>query len=451
MAQRFDLLILGTGPAASRIASACAGKLRVAMVDAREFGGTCALRGCNPKKVFTRAAELADWNRRSQGQLISFSKSQIDWRQLVDFKRTFTDPVPEKSAAGYREQGIALFHGTARFTGRQSIDVAGQELAAETIVICTGAEPVKLNLDGEQHLTQSDQFMELDALPRRIVFLGGGYISFEFAHVAHRADAEVTVLELEPRPLAGFEGDLVEKLVAYSRELGLAIQTRTEVQRIVAQSDGSLEVVARGQDGGEQSLRADMVVHGGGRVPALEALNLAAADIEAGDNGVKVNDYLQCMTNPHVYAAGDAADTPQPKLSPVANQQGRTVAANILEGNRHKPDYGVVPRVVFTVPELASIGLTEDEASERSLKFKVQQDEMTDWTSIRKLGGPVAAYKVLIDQETDRLLGAHLLGPGAAETINLFALAIKFELTASQLKSVLFAFPTHAADVRTML
>lgn len=451
--QHFDLIVLGSGPSASRIVEACAEKFRTAVVDARALGGTCALRGCNPKKVLVRAAQLKDWCDRSDGQLISSGGTKIDWGQLIEFKRTFTDPVTPGTKKKYAEMGIAMFEAPATFTGPNSIRVGEEELEADKIVICTGAKPAPLNIEGEEHLTLSDEFLEMDQLPKRLVFVGGGYISFEFAHVAQRAGAEVCILETAPQPLGGFESDLVAKLVEHSRSLGMRIETNMQVRKIEPRPEGAFTVIAS-KDGKQVAFEADAVIHGAGRVPAIAELDLPKGDVKFDDTGILVNRSMRSVSNPRVYAAGDCVSTKQPKLTPVANEQGQTVARNLLdedENPQHAPDYGVVPHVVYTVPGLASIGLSEAEARNERFDFEVRSGEMSDWSSLRKVGRPPAFYKLLIDKSTDQLLGAHLLAPHAEDTINLFALAMKFELTATQIKSTLFAFPSFTSDVRQML
>jgi len=450
MPQNFDIVLLGTGPSSSRIAEACAKKFRVAVVDKRAVGGECALRGCNPKKVFVRAAELVDRTKRSQGKLIGSCDATIDWPTLIAFKRTFTDPVPPKTREKYEQQGITVFQDAARFIGSQTLAIGDQQITADRIVICTGANPAPLNIEGEDLLTYSDEFMEPDELPQRLLFVGGGYISFEFAHVAARAGADVTIIDRNPRPLKGFEPDLVDRLVDYSRSIGIEVELNTEIRRIDKSSGGECIVtVATGDD--ERQVIVDAVLHGAGRAPSIDGLDLDAANIEADEHGIRVNEFLQSVSNPHVYAAGDVVASDQPKLTPVANQQGRVVSLNLRGRNKHKPDYGVVPKVVFTVPALASIGLTEEQATERNLNFEIRGGDMSNWTSIKKIGADCAAYKVLVDKQSDRILGAHLLAPDAAETINLFAFAMKFQHTAKELKSVLFTFPTFCADVRNMI
>src|SRR5919108_5242081 len=209
MTKNFDLIVIGTGAAASTIAYKCrSAGWEVAIIDSRPFGGTCALRGCDPKKVLVGAAELMDWNNRMIGKAISSKGIQIDWPALMRFKRTFTDPVPKNREKGFSDAGIAVFHGWACFVNQTTIKVSGDMLIGRYVVIATGAKPAKLNISGEEYLTTSDQFLELERLPQRIAFVGGGYISFEFAHVSARAGAQAMILSRHA-PLGQFEQDLV--------------------------------------------------------------------------------------------------------------------------------------------------------------------------------------------------------------------------------------------------
>lgn len=449
--EKHDLFILGTGPAATRIAPKCAeAGWRVGIVDPRPYGGTCALRGCNPKKVFVRAAELCDWIRRAEGTGVRAEGVGIDWTELVRFKRTFTDPITPGKEDKFGSAGIAQYHGHPRFIAPNRIAIDDQELEADKFVVATGAKPSELNIPGEELLTTSDDFLELDSLPQRILFVGGGYVTFEFAHVAARAGADVTIVEIGERPLVKFDPDLVDCLVDRSRELGVELHTSTEVKGIEKGSDGVLavEVDANGE---RRTLQADLVVHGAGRTPNTNGLGLDSGNIRYGSQGIEVNEFLQSVSNPDVYAAGDVAATVAPPLSPVASHEGRVVAKNLLEGNLHHCDYGTVPSVVFSVPALAAVGLREAEAESQSFDYVVKAGDRRDDNSMKKVGETHARYKLLIEKQTDQLLGAHLLGPDAAETINLFALAMKHGITATDMKATLFAFPTLGHGIRSMI
>src|SRR5690348_17134989 len=228
----FDLVVVGTGSSGNAAALRCArAGWRVAVVDRLPYGGTCALRGCDPKKVLVGAAEAIDWMERMQGSGIA-GDSHIDWPELMRFKRTFTQPVPQEREAALRELGIATYHGEARFTGAATLDLAGEPATARHVVLATGARPATLHLQGEDHLITSTNFLDLEAMPPRIAFVGGGYIAFEFAHVAVRAGAAVTILQRGPRVLTGFEPGLVDRVVEVSREIGIDVRMDTAVHGI---------------------------------------------------------------------------------------------------------------------------------------------------------------------------------------------------------------------------
>src|SRR5216683_2371159 len=270
----YDLVVIGSGTAA-QVASARVRKAgrTVAVVDHRPFGGTCALRGCDPKKMLLSGAEAIDVARRMQGRGVT-GELRISWPELIAFKRTFTDPVPQKQEAHYAARGIDVFHGLARFTGSDAVSVAGQELKAGHILIATGARPVPLRLPGAEHIITSDRFLELESLPRRIVLIGGGYIAAEFSHIAARAGAQVTVLQRGDRMLPHFE-------------------------------------------------------------PDLEELDLATGHVAVGNGRLELNEYLQSVSNPLVYAAGDAASM-GPPLTPVrwtARFGVSNFMANIIKSN----------------------------------------------------------------------------------------------------------------------
>lgn len=446
--KRYNLAIIGTGTAAMvaamRVRSA---GWTVAVIDHRPFGGTCALRGCDPKKMLVSGASAADHARRMHGKGI-VGETDIDWPALIAFKRTFTDPIPEKNQQRYMGKGIDTFHGLARFVGRQTLDIDGESLEADHILIASGAEPMKLGIAGEEHLVTHEEFLEMEALPRRIVIVGGGFIAFEFAHVARRAGADVTILEQGERVLGPFDPDLVGWLAAKSRDLGIEIHTGTAVESIARDSDGfTVHATANGQAG---IFKANLVVHGAGRVPALGALDLDAAGVEQERGRLKLNKFLQSTSNPAVYAAGDAA-LMGPPLTPVSSHDAKVVTSNLLNGNKQEPNYTGMPSVVFTIPPLAAVGLSEAEAHRQGYKFRVRSEKASDWFTARQAAEPTYAFKVMVDEETDRVLGAHLLGPHADEVINIFALAIRHGLTAEQLKTTMFAYPTGASDIGYML
>ena len=366
------------------------------------------------------------------------------------FKRTFTDPVPNRQEQSFVKAGMAPFHGRARFVDRTTVQIGDDVLEGRQVVVAAGAMPRPLGIPGEEHVTTSEQFLELEKLPGRIVFIGGGYISFEFAHIALRAGAEVTILHRGDRPLEGFDPDLVDQLVRRTKRLGGKVEVNVEVAAIEKSAD-KLLVRTSTASGQEQIFEADLVVHGAGRVPEIEDLNLAAAGIEAEERGVRVNEYLQSISNPAVYAAGDAAASGNPPLTPVAGYEGRIVASNLLKGNHRKVSQIAVPTVVFTIPPLAAIGLSEKRAQERGLRFKVNRHDTSTWYSSRRVAEDCSGFKIMIEEDTDHVIGAHVIGPHADELINVFALAMQTEIPASKLRHAVFAYPTLGSDIQYML
>ncbi|HZC21118.1 MAG TPA: NAD(P)/FAD-dependent oxidoreductase [Nitrososphaeraceae archaeon] len=489
----FDLVVIGTGTAASTTAADCSSAgWSVAVIDSLPFGGTCALRGCDPKKVLVEAARVIDSNQRHEGKGIIGSEAiHIKWNDLIRFKRTFTDPFPKNREDGYINAGIAPFHGHARFIGPTTVKVEKIHsnsnnnnnnkaiLNSRHILIATGSKPMSLNVPGSENIITSDQFLDFgyDRLPDRIVFVGGGYISFEFAHIAARAGAKVTILHRGKRPLEHFDPDLVNRLVERSRDIGIDVRLRSEVKsidklssilsssspsttkssshshKLIVHYSSSLDNSKHGGNNDKISkIQADMVVHGAGREPNIDTLDLNAAGIEYTHRGITVNQYLQSISNPSVYAAGDAAANMGLPLTPVASYDGAVVANNLIKGNTLKSNYTGLPSVVFTIPPLVSVGMQEKEAKEKGLRVKINYQDTSGWASNRRVGETCAAFKVLVDEDTNKILGAHILGPHADEIINIFSIAIRLGLTTKDLNDpILYTYPTTSSDILYML
>ncbi|MFC1833509.1 dihydrolipoyl dehydrogenase family protein [Thermodesulfobacteriota bacterium] len=447
MNSSYDLLVIGAGSGGYAPAMECAKEgRRVALVESGYFGGTCPVTGCNPKKVLVQAAEAVERTRMISNAALS-GAVHIDWPRLIAFKRSFTDPIPKAREQSFKNAGVDTIHGRARFTGRNSVRVDDTEIQAEHIVISTGSKPRELRMDGANLVTTSDQFMETTSLPGRVTFMGAGYISMEFAHVAAVAGARVTVIGRGPRPLAGFDADLVDLLANGLRAAGITILDNTEVESITREAD-TLVVHCRADK--SLDVETDMVVHGAGRVPNLDGLDLKRGSVEYGPKGVVVNEYLQSVTNPAVYACGDCADSGLP-LSPVAEMESVIVAHNLKNGNTLTADYTATPYVVFTNPPLAGVGMTTETVKASGRAFDEKFEDTSESVSSRRIGNRIAGYKVLTERDTGLILGAHIIGPHAEEVINVFALAMRYGLKAGQLKRSIWAFPTSCSAVEEMV
>ncbi|MER5176439.1 MAG: NAD(P)/FAD-dependent oxidoreductase [Candidatus Nitrosocosmicus sp.] len=481
----FDLIVIGTGTAGSTAADRCRAKgWKVAIIDSLPFGGTCALRGCEPKKVLVEASKIIDSNQRHENKGISSSEGiHIKWSDLIHFKRTFTESFPKHREDGYINAGIVPFHGHAKFIGLNKVKVEYNDgsskgnknnnnsntavLDGKYILIATGAKPINLKIPGSENIITSDQFLEIenDHLPKKIIFIGGGYISFEFAHIAARAGSKVTILHHGKQPLEHFDPDLVNQLLQKSQDIGIDVRLQTTVTRIDRSSssspeydDGKLvvyssDVSSTSNDDGEiTSVKADMVVNGAGRIPNIEGLDLIKGGIDSTARGIKVNEFLQSVSNPIVYAAGDVADSGGSPLTPVASYDGNIVANNLLNGNTDKTNYNGLSSVVFTIPSLASVGLQEKKAKEQGFRVKINHKNTSSWYSSRRVGETCSGFKILVEEDTDKVLGAHIVGPHSEEIINIFSIAIRLGLTTKDLNDpLLYAYPTNSSDIVYML
>jgi glutathione reductase (NADPH) len=397
--------------------------------------------------MLVSGAEAVDFARRMQKRGV-IGAVNINWKDLIAFKRTFTDPVPERQEQAFAKAGIAAFHGKASFIGPDRVAVNGQIIQGRHILIASGARPVDLEASGAEYAITSDAFMDLEQLPERIAMVGGGYIAAEFSHIAARAGAKVIILQRGDRMLVNFDAELVGWLTEKFSEIGIDVLTQSEV-RAIEQSGSEFRVHTR-TPRGERIVVADLVVHAAGRMPDIEELNLSAGEIAVEGGRIRLNDHLQSVTNPRVYAAGDAA-AKGPPLTPVSSHDAKVVAANILEGNQHRPDYRGVPSVVFTLPPLAAVGLSEAVARQHTTNLSVKSAKVPNWYTARRVHESVYGYKTLVDESTGRILGAHLIGPHADEVINVFGLAIRHNLTVEDVSSTTFAYPTGASDIDSML
>ncbi len=440
-----DVLVIGSGTSAHYCAHGLreAGR-RVAIAEERDFGGTCALRGCQPKKYLVANAEAIAMASHLVGQGI-VAAPKCDWPALQRLKNEFVESVPEGTVDGFEKSGMQILRGHAYFVAPDAVQVGDTVVRAAHFVIATGSTPRRSEIPGHEHARTSDDFLNLPELPPRILFIGGGYISFEFAHVAARAGARVTILHRSARPLNAFDPEMVDLLVAASREAGIEIILNEPATRIERAGAHFVVVGASGA-----RFETDLVIEASGRDPNLSVLEGGLAGVDANKKGIVVNEFLQSPSNPRVYAIGDAAATPY-QLAPVADKEGMVAAENILRGNQHTMDYVNVASAVFTIPSLATVGLTEAEAKRRGFAFHVHHGTTETWASSIRIGEKHAGYKILFEDGTHRILGAHLLRHNAGEVINVFALAIRFAMTAHDLETVTWAYPTYSSDLKRMI
>ncbi len=446
MAHTYDLAVLGAGPACGPAVRTCreAG-MSVAVIEERFFGGVCPMTGCNPKKVLMAASEAIRAAETLQGKGLA-SLPNFDWAALMRFKREFTEPIPDLVENAYWEMGVDTFHGRARFTGTNTLEVNGEIIEAKKCLIATGARPRPLQFEGAGLVSSSDDFLDMDVLPRRIIFLGGGFISFEFASLASRLGAKTAIVTHGDRALRAFDPDMTEILVGAMRASGTGVHFNAPAQR-VEERNGAL-VLTAGKDG-EIVIEADMIVNGAGRVPNADAIGLEKAGVRFTNKGVTVDAYLRSVSNPNVYAAGDCADTPF-ALTPAADMESAIIGRNIVKGDVERADYSGVPSVCFSLPPLAAVGESEAALIASGTGYEKRESDLARMFSWKRLGETPGAAKILLDKADGRILGAHMTGHDVQELINYFALAIRNGLTAAQLRESVWAYPTSSYYVKKL-
>ncbi len=442
----FDTIIVGSGTSAYYIADGLArADHTIAMIDDRPYGGTCALRGCQPKKYLVSNAEAVAMGRHLLGRGIR-AGAEPDWTAMQALKSRFLDGRSEAEVTAWQKKGIATYSGRATMTGPDTMVVNGSQLKAKTIVLATGASPRRSGINGSEFITDSDGFLDLPRLPERILFVGGGYISFEFAHVAARCGAKaVTILQRSDRALKSFDPDIVATVIAAGKTQGIQLVLNEAPVSVKKKPDG---LHLSGSSG--TGYPADLIVEATGRVPNLDVVDNPASMVQTCPDGIRVNEYLQSISNPRVYAVGDCV-AQGPMLATVADEQGKTAVDNIINGNHRTVDYTVVPTAVFTIPSIGAVGLSQKAAEKQGIDFRINTGTTTRWPSSMRIGEDHSRYKILIDNATDEIIGAHLARHNAAESINILALAIKFKIKAPQLAEFMWAYPTLVSDLKYMV
>lgn len=448
MSKKFDVIIIGAGNAGFGVSSIVhdAGK-SIAFIEERDFGGTCPNRGCTPKKILVAAAHAMHEIENASTHAIDVAGAKLDWAKLIDREQDMVSPI-SGMMEGLAEKRGTVFRGRAKFTGPNTVEVNGEELWGENIVIATGSKPRPLAIPGAEHLITSDEVLSERELPREVIFIGGGVIAMEFAHVYARAGAKVTILEALPRLLPRLDQDAVAALHTATERLGVVIKTGVKVLSI-SKADGKLTVEYE-HEGTIHTQSATRVVNGTGRIAQVEGLNLEAANVKHDGIRIELDNHLRSVSNPAVWVAGDAL-LHSAQLSPIATYEGRIVGQNILEGPTVKPEYNAIPSSVYTVPALSSVGLTEEQAEEIGRNIKVVKADMSGWFSSRTYGETAGFAKTIVDADSDEIIGAHLMGHQGEELIHLFALAMKQDIPASALRDGIFSFPTFSADIKSML
>lgn len=447
--EKCDVFVIGAGAAGTHVAREChAAGMRVVIAENDGWGGVCPLRGCEPKKVLADAANTVSRARDMLENGLA-GDLHVDWPSLMRFKRSFTEPISELVRASLDKAGIKTVEGKASFDDDGTVHVPGHGVfEADKVVVAVGARPRRLDIPGDELLLSSRDFLELEAMPKSVAFLGGGFISFEFAAISAISGADVTIIHRSDQVLKGFDADLSRTLIESMEDLGVRIVLDRDVVGVDEDGDGII-IKATGTGGEEESFRVDKAFLGVGRVPQISDIGLDKVGVEVSGKGIKVNDSLQSVSNERIFAAGDCVEPGLP-LTPVAALQAEVLADTIINGQAGKSDLTGTASVVFTHPPLASVGLLEEQAREKGLDFIVHSGDAAKWSEHKRIGVKHAAYKILEEKETGRILGGHYLGQHAEEVANVFGMAIRHGLTRQDLMGQPWGYPSFGYALRYM-
>ncbi|WP_452220141.1 dihydrolipoyl dehydrogenase family protein [Lacinutrix salivirga] len=444
----YNVFVIGSGIAGQTVAKACADQnLTVAIADKREFGGTCANRGCDPKKVLLQFADLVNTSNKLKDKGIA-KAPKIKWKDVQKFKRSFTEVIPKATEDNLTSKNITLYHQSPKFKSNNEVVVEGKLITAEYFVIATGLVPRPLTFKGSALLQNSDDILNLKSIPKSALFIGAGYIAMEFAYMLSTLGCKVTILQKDKKALTNFDTFLVEKLVKHLEENG--VEFIFEAETISAEKLKKNIKLTYKHKGNTKTIKARVIYNTAGRVPATQLLDLDKANILHDSQGVHVNDYLQSLSHKNVFACGDVSNKSVP-LTPLSGLQGYSVARNILKSKSKVFKHPLVPSVVFTNPKIASVGYSEAEAKSRYKAVKVFKGDASNWFNAKKSNTSVYAYKIIVNKRTSEIVGAHLLSDQAHETINSFAIAIENKMTTKAFKSLIFTYPSYSSDLKSML
>jgi len=447
----FDYVVIGGGSGGVATARRAAEYgARVALIEAGRLGGTCVNVGCVPKKVMWYAATLAHALEDAAGYGFTLAGHDFDWPTLKQRRDAYVQRLNGIYDGMLEKAGVEVIRGFGRFVDKNTVEVDGERYSAPHIVIATGGRPVVPETPGAELGITSDGFFDLEQLPRRVAVVGSGYIAVELAGVLRALGSEVDLLVRGEVLLRPFDALLREELATHMQDAGIQLCFRHQVRGLTRQQDGSIRIDCEDGDGKAVQRVADTVIWAIGREAATDGINLAAAGLTAGKHGVLETDEYQNTTVPGIYAIGDIVG--KAELTPVAIGAGRKLAARLF---RDQPDskqnYDLIPTVVFTHPPIGTVGLSEDAARERHGEaVKVYSARFTGMYNALTEHKPRTAMKLVCVGEEEKVVGCHIIGTGADEMLQGFAVAIGMGATKADFDATVAIHPTAAEELVTL-
>ena len=440
----YDLFVIGAGSGgtrAARVASAHGAK--VAVAEEYRVGGTCVIRGCVPKKLLVYGAHFAeDLKDASRFGWNVPAPCDFEWKTLRDNVMEEVDRINQAYTHTLETAGAEIIHARAVVTGPHSVKLStGETKTAKTILVAVGAHPQVPSCPGHEHGITSNEAFHLDAIPKRILIAGAGYIANEFAGIFHQFGAHVTLINRTKDILRGYDLSIRDRLLQISLMKGLEFKFDAAFEGIKKSKDGCFTVSMSGHD----PITVDLVMFATGRLPNTKDLGLARAGVTLNDKGAIVVDADNKSTCDSIYAVGDVTDRVQ--LTPIAIREGQAFAENLYGSGNVRVDYENIPSAVFSHPPLAGVGMTEAQAREKLGSVKVYSSDFRPMKNVLANRDERALYKMVCDGETDRVVGIHMIGPDVPEIIQAAAVAVKAGLTKKQFDETVALHPTMAEEL----
>ena len=442
----FDLFVIGAGSGGVRAARFAASfGAKVAVAESRYLGGTCVNVGCVPKKLLVYGAHFAEAFDQAEGFGWQLGEARFDWATLIGNKNREIQRLNGIYRTLLVNSGVTLLEGHARLLDGHRVEVNGQAFSARHILLATGGWPQKPEIPGAKHAITSNEAFFLEQLPNRVLVVGGGYIAVEFASIFHGLGAKTSLIYRGDLFLRGFDGAVRTHLQEELSKSGMDLQFNSDIVRIDKQADGSL--LATLQDG--RVLATDAVFYATGRRPMLDNLGLENTQVRLDKRGYVQVDELYQTDEPSILALGDMIGRVQ--LTPVALAEGMAVARRLFKPEEYRAvDYQLIPTAVFSLPNIGTVGLSEEQAKAEGFNVQVFESRFRPMQLTLGTGQQKTLMKLVVDADTDRVLGCHMVGPDAGEIVQGMAVALKAGATKQIFDETLGIHPTAAEEFVTM-
>ena len=439
----YDLFVIGAGSGGVRAARMSASHgAKVAVAEEYRVGGTCVIRGCVPKKLFVYASHFAEEFEDAAGFGWTVADAKFDWPTLVKNKDAEIDRLNGIYIKNLEASGVEILQGRAIVKDANTVTLDGRDITAKYILVAVGGTPFMPQIEGIEHAISSNEAFHIEALPKDIIVVGGGYIAVEFAGIFNGLGVDTTLVYRGPQILRGFDNEVRDHLAAEMAVKGVSIKTESDIAAITKTDNGYTVTY---QDGSTQD--TGLVMYATGRVPMTDGLGLENAGVELGAKGeIKVDAYSKTNID-SIYAVGDV--TARAELTPVAIREGAAFAETVFNDNPLAVDHSIIPTAVFSQPSIGTVGLGEEAAREAGHEIDVYAASFRPMKNTLSGNPEKTLMKLIVDKADDKVLGLHIVGPDSGEMIQAFGVAITMGATKAQFDATIAVHPTAAEELVT--